>query len=127
MTGSCPKQHPVDNPIEVPFAELVGWLRGNLGDRLVVYLAGWAKPSTITCWVDGESAPAEPVQARLRQAFDIAALLRERYDSATVERWFSAENPRLDGKSPAQVLREAGAKVNARAVREAAESFTAPG
>lgn len=74
-------------------------------------------------WAEGSAQPGEVDQERLRQAFHAAALLRERYDTSTVQSWFKGMNPSLNDEAPAQVLRERDPLAGARDVIAAAKSF----
>jgi hypothetical protein len=65
-------------------------LRDIIGVRLACYIGGVKSMRSVPSWADATSAPGERDQERLRYAFHAAALLRERYDTTTVQSWFKA-------------------------------------
>lgn len=60
---------------------------------------------------------------RLRTAYFVAALLREREGAATVQSWFKGMNPQLDDQAPALLLREQPITIAGPAVMAAARAF----
>lgn len=74
-------------------------------------------------WAEGSGRPGEVDQERLRQAYHAAFLLRERYDTTTIQSWFKGMNPSLNDDAPARVLREGDPLIVAGAVIAAAKSF----
>lgn len=109
--------------IRLPFAELIVQLREMIGVRLVAYIGGVEAARSVTSWADGAGEPGEVDRERLRHAFYAAALLRERYDTSTVQSWFTGMNPALNDQAPAQLLREGDPLKDAREVIAAAKSF----
>nr|WP_176705017.1 hypothetical protein [Arthrobacter sp.] len=84
-------------------------LRGILGARLVAYLGGVKETRAVTDWINGKHDPgSEAVKQRLRDAYQIAALLAEVEGNGVVQTWFMGMNPQLDDRSPARLLREGG-------------------
>jgi hypothetical protein len=112
-----------EDSIRLPFAEIVSQLREMIGVRLVAYIGGVKAARSVTAWAEGAGQPGEVDRERLRHAFYAAALLRERYDTSTVQSWFKGINPAMDDQAPAQVLREGDPLADARAVIAAAKSF----
>lgn len=112
-----------EDSIKLPFDELVSKLREMIGVRLVAYIGGVKSARSVSGWAEGTGRPGEMDRERLRHAFHAAALLRERYDTATVQSWFKGMNPVLNDQAPAQVLREGDPLVGAREVIAAAKSF----
>lgn len=112
-----------EESIGLPFDDLVTRLREILGVRLVGYIGGVKSARSVTSWADGQGAPGEKDQERLRHAYHAAALLRERYDAVTVQSWFKGINPSLGDQAPAQVLRDGEPLDVAREVLAAAKSF----
>ncbi|UAJ81758.1 hypothetical protein IT072_20630 (plasmid) [Leifsonia sp. ZF2019] len=125
--GTAPDQRPglraYEESIGLPFDDMVGRLREILGVRLVGYIGGVKSARSVSVWVDGQGAPGEKDQERLRHAFHAAALLRERYDAVTVQSWFKGMNPSLGDEAPARILREGEPMEVAREVLAAAKSF----
>lgn len=118
-----PGLHAYEESVRLAFPELVGRLREILGVRLVAYIGGVKSARSVSAWAAGDGAPGERDQDRLRHAFHVAALLRERYDAATVQSWFKGMNPSLGDEAPAQLLREGEPLDAARRVVAAAKSF----
>jgi hypothetical protein len=112
-----------EESIGLAFDDLVTRLRDILGVRLVGYIGGVKASRSVSSWADGQGAPGEKDQERLRHAYHAAALLRERYDAITVQSWFKGMNPSLGDEAPAQVLREGEPLEVARDVLAAAKSF----
>ncbi|MGM7667740.1 hypothetical protein [Microbacterium sp. A93] len=112
-----------EDSIRLPFPELVSKLREMLGVRLVAYIGGVKSARSVSAWADGAGQPSEVDRERLRHAFHAGALLRERYDTVTVQSWFKGMNPSLNDEAPAQVLREEEPLTGAREVVAAAKSF----
>ena len=110
--------------VELPLAELVERLRDLLGVRLVAYVGNVKNTRPVGEWAAGQRSPGTEDEARLRLAFQAARLMRERYDTATVQSWFMGSNPALDHESPARFIRETRAVDAAREVMAAASSFT---
>ena len=112
-----------EESIGLPFGELVTRLRDILGVRLVGYIGGVKSARSVSSWADGQGAPGEKDQERLRHAYHAAALLRERYDAVTVQSWFKGMNPALNDASPARVLREGDPNEVGPEVMAAAKAF----
>ncbi|WMY79987.1 hypothetical protein [Citricoccus sp. I39-566] len=84
-------------------------LRGILGARLVAYLGGVKETRAVTDWINGKREPgSEAVKQRLRDAYQIAALLAEVEANGVVQTWFMGMNPQLDDRAPARLLRDGG-------------------
>src|SRR5699024_9627376 len=87
-------------------AQIVEALRDLLGARLVAYLGGVQETRAVRQWADGERAPSAAVMQRLRTAYHVAGLLREKDSAAVVQAWFQGMNPQLEDVAPGRVLRE---------------------
>lgn len=112
-----------EDSVRLPFTELVSGLRETLGARLVAYIGGVKSARAVSTWAEGTGVPGELESQRLRHAFHVAALLRERYDATTVQSWFKGMNPSLDDDAPAHILREGNPLEGARDVIAVAKSF----
>lgn len=104
-------------------AEIVSGLREILGARLVAYLGHVTSTRPVGEWADGSRKPSAETIDRLRSAYFVAALLREREGAATVQSWFKGMNPQLDDQAPAMLLREQPLDTAGPAVLAAARSF----
>ncbi|MBC7462177.1 MAG: hypothetical protein H7287_12515 [Thermoleophilia bacterium] len=93
--------------IRLPFQEVAERLRGLLGNRLVAYIGGVKETRAVRQWADGERAPSEAVQQRLRHALMAASMISERDTASIVQSWFQGANPKLEFRAPARVLRDA--------------------
>ncbi|TIH30802.1 hypothetical protein [Subtercola vilae] len=112
-----------EDSVGLPFSDLVSRLREILGVRLVAYIGGVKSTRPVSEWAAGQAKPGEIERERLQHAFHAAALLRERYDAATVQSWFKGMNPSLDDASPAQLLATGDPLAVASDVLAAAKSF----
>ncbi|WP_343899685.1 hypothetical protein [Arthrobacter rhombi] len=109
-----------------PIAQVVGALREILGARLVAYVGGVKETRAVREWADGVREPqSEGVRLRLRDAYQVAALLSEREDPSVVQTWFMGMNPQLSDRSPARLLRDGDPEQSAAEVLAAARSFIA--
>ncbi|TFD50263.1 hypothetical protein E3T55_10180 [Cryobacterium frigoriphilum] len=108
-------------------AEIVQGLRETLGAKLVAYIGGVRETRAVREWADGERTPSTEVVQRLRTAFYVMALLRDREAPATVSSWFQGMNPELGDTAPARMLREQDIETAGPAVLAAARSFAAFG
>jgi hypothetical protein len=105
--------------------KVVEELRDILGARLVAYLGGVKETRAVTEWVKGTREPgSEAVKQRLRDAYQIAALLAEVEGKGVVQTWFMGMNPQLGDRAPARLLREGGPDT-ATEVLAAARAFIA--
>jgi hypothetical protein len=107
--------------------QLVSELREILGAKLVAYLGSVQETRAVRQWAEAERTPSAEVIARLRVAYRIAALLREKDSAAVVQAWFQGMNPRLDDVAPARLLREGDLDQAGPTVLAAARAFAAAG
>lgn len=110
--------------VELPLPELVERLRDLVGVRLVAYVGGVKNTRPVSDWASGHRSPGAEDEARLRLAFQAARLMRERYDTATIQSWLMGSNPALSYEAPARYVRENDPVDAAREVMAAASSFT---
>jgi hypothetical protein len=112
-----------EDSVRLTLPDLVTKLRDILGVRLVAYIGNVKSTQPVAAWASGQRSPGELDADRLRLAFQIAALLRERYSAATVQAWFKGMNPALGDTAPARILREGDPVDVGRDVLAAAKSF----
>ncbi|MFE4948675.1 hypothetical protein ACFQ9V_01055 [Leifsonia sp. NPDC056665] len=112
-----------EDSLRLPFDELTTRLRHSLGVRLVGLIGNVTTASEVSSWADGHSTPGDAVQERLRCAYQVTELLRDRYDAVTVQTWFKGRNASLDDVAPAQLLREGDPTEAGRKVLAAATDF----
>jgi len=74
---------------------------------------------TIQRWISGESTPGAEDERRLRNAYQVYALLSTVEGDHTIRAWFMGMNPQLEDDSPAEAL----AADQARNVMAAARAF----
>lgn len=110
--------------VELPLSELVERLRELVGVRLVAYVGNVKNTRPVSDWATGRRSPGSEDEARLRLAFQAARLMRERYDTATIQSWMMGSNPALGYEAPARYIRENRAIDVNREVMAAASSFT---
>lgn len=118
-----------EESVRLPTPELVERLRDLLGAKLVAYLGSVQETRAVRQWADSADArtPSTEVVNRLRMAYRIAALLREKDSAAVVQTWFQGMNPRLDDVAPARLLREGDLEQVGPEVLAAARAFAAAG
>lgn len=104
-------------------AEIASGLREILGARLVAYLGKVNSTRQVSEWAAGQTTLSADKLDRLRTAYFVAALLREREGPATVQSWFKGLNPQLDDQAPALLLREHPLATAGPAVVAAARAF----
>lgn len=116
-----------EDSVRLPAMELVGRLRDLLGAKLVAYLGSVKETRAVRQWADGEREPSAQTLTRLRMAYRVATLLREKDSAAVVQSWFQGMNPRLDDVAPARLLREGDLEQAGPSVLAAARAFAAAG
>lgn len=116
-----------DDSVRLPAADLVSALRELLGARLVAYIGSVKETRAVRQWAEGERTPSNEVLMRLRMAYRVAALLRQKDSAAVVQTWFQGMNPRLDDVSPARLLREGDLEQAGPEILDAARAFAAAG
>lgn len=112
-----------EDSVRLTLPEVVTKLREILGVRLVAYIGNVKSTQPVATWASGQRSPGEIDADRLRLAFQIAGLLRERYSATTVQSWFKGMNPALGDAAPARVLREGDPVDMGPDVLAAAKSF----
>ncbi|MGV0807922.1 hypothetical protein [Mycolicibacterium setense] len=106
--------------------EVVAYLLGRLGRTTVAYMAGSRSRAMPARWA---AAPGEPTHARpseektrrLTAAHAVFRLIEDSENDQVARNWLLSANPRLDGLTPAQLIRED----RIPAVFRAAEAFVA--
>ncbi|MFD1249594.1 hypothetical protein ACFQ3F_17475 [Nocardioides ginsengisoli] len=118
-----------EESVRLATPELVERLRDLLGAKLVAYLGSVGETRAVRQWADAHDGrtPSTEVVNRLRMAYRIAALLREKDSAAVVQAWFQGMNPRLDDVAPARLLREAELDEVGPQILAAARAFAAGG
>lgn len=116
-----------EESVRLEEAELVASLRDILGSKLVAYIGSVRETRAVRQWAEGSRTPSRDVLSRLRMAYRIAGLLRERDAAGVVQAWFQGMNPRLDDVAPARLLREGDLEQVGPVVLSAARAFAAAG
>ncbi|HEY5222338.1 MAG TPA: hypothetical protein VIJ18_04710 [Microbacteriaceae bacterium] len=116
-----------EDSVRSTLPEVVVKIREILGVRLVAYIGNVKSTQPVAAWATGQRSPGERDADRLRLAFQIAGLLRERYSAITVQSWFKGMNPALGDGAPARILREGDPVEVGPDVLAAAKSFTFTG
>ena len=99
-----------DDTARLDTHEVVAYLLARLGPTLTAYIAGSKSRAMPARWAapPGDSTHAEPSteKARRLKAAHIVFLLIENAENDQVARnWLLSANPRLDGATPAELLR----------------------
>src|SRR5689334_9976494 len=94
--GARPGLRAHELSVRLSFPEVVEGLREILGAKLTAYLGAVQETRAVAQWAEQTGrTPSEAIQLRLRAAYQIAALLRERESAQTVAAWFQGMNPEL--------------------------------
>ncbi|WP_104134547.1 MULTISPECIES: hypothetical protein [unclassified Cryobacterium] len=123
VTAQKPGLRAYEEAVRSTLPELVVKLRDILGVRLVAYIGNVKSTRPVTDWASGVRGPGATDADRLRLAFQIALLLRERNEAVTVQSWFKGMNPTLNDVSPARMLREGAPDEVGQEVMAAAKAF----
>ncbi len=105
-----------------PMPSVVRYLLDELGERLTAVIAGVRDAEVLRGWVDGDGALDAATAERLRAAFEVTQLLRQRSSSELVRLWFRGMNTELDDEAPALQIAK-----DPVGVRDAARFFLAHG
>jgi hypothetical protein len=106
-------------------SQMAASLQRMLGQRIVAQMAGVADPKAVGRWARGERLPRGDAERRLRDAYQIAALLTIADSEETARAWFIGMNPHFRNRAPFVVLSETPAQ--APAILEAAQAFVVNG
>jgi len=127
MTSSRPGLRAEEDSRTLAMRDVVDGLREVLGARLVAYLSGLSSTAELSQWTAGMAEPPAEVSRRLRCAFYVTGLLKEREGDVTIQSWFQGMNPLLEDEAPAMLLREAEIGDAIHMVTVAARHFAAEG
>lgn len=118
-----------EESVRLDAPELVANLREILGAKLVAYLGSVQETRAVRQWADSTDprTPSNDVLNRLRMAYRIASLLRDKDSAGVVQAWFQGMNPRLDDVAPARLLREGDLEQVGPNILAAARAFAAAG
>jgi hypothetical protein len=109
------------------FQNVAHELRELLGARLTAYIGGVSETRAVRQWAEGQRAPGELVQQRLRVALQVALVLTDVDGREVTQAWFQGLNPQLDDRSPARLLRDGEVDEAGPAVIAAARAFLVGG
>lgn len=101
---------------------IVRYLNDQLGTQATAYIAGLKDAKMIARWLEGTD-PRPLARHRLRYSYSAARMIREAYDTPTVEAWFFGSNSRLDDEAPAWLIRNAESVEDLRPIIPAAKAF----
>jgi hypothetical protein len=79
-----------------------------LGDELLAQLLGDVSPSSLRRYASGVRATPDEVAWRLHVLARVLASLLGSYNAFGIRRWFARPRTVLNGRTPAEVIREAG-------------------
>ena len=113
--------------MRAPFTDVAGELRELLGARLAAYLGGVSETRAVRQWAEGDRAPGEQTQQRLRVGLQVALMLNQSDGPEVTQAWFQGLNPQLDDRSPARLLREGDVDEVGPLVLAAARAFAVNG
>lgn len=110
--------------VRQPTHLLIRELNARLGTTLVAYLANVRSRQQPNRWASdpGEphhAKPGDEVRKRLQLAATVFTVIEENDDVTVARHWFIGANPRFNGRTPAERIRE----FDAAAVFSAAQAF----
>lgn len=113
-----------DDTARMDTHEVVAYLLARLGRTLTAYIAGSKSRTMPARWAapPGDSAHAEPSDEkarRLKAAHTVFRLIEDAENDQVARNWLLSANPRLDGVTPAELVRND----NIPAVYRAADAF----
>lgn len=103
-------------------AEMARFLQELVGQRMTALMVGISNPKAVGQWARGPREPQGDTIQHLRDAYQVAYLLRECVPPQVVQNWLMGMNPDLEDTAPAlhiadrpqDVLRAAKAFVTVR-------------
>jgi hypothetical protein len=113
-----------DDTARLDTHEVVAYLLARLGPTLTAYIAGSKSRAMPARWASppGDSAHAEPSiekTRRLKAAHTVFLLIEDAENDQVARNWLISANPRLDGVTPVELVRND----NIPAVFRAADAF----
>lgn len=106
-----------------PITGVVAELRELLTPKLVASIAGVGETRATRQWAEGQRAPHQETQTRLRTALQATLVISEAYDARTAQAWMQGIDPALGDRSPATVLRDSVDDADRQAVVVSAQRF----
>jgi hypothetical protein len=88
-----------------PIDLLAEWLEATLGLRLTAFAAN-AKQTEIREIAHGDCCPRDELERRLRNLYAVTRFLTVQDRPASAPEWLMAPNSELEGRAPADLLRE---------------------
>lgn len=98
-------------------------LHALIGRKLTAYIASIKDARAIDRWLHEQVRPQRDVEARLRLAYHIAAMLSEFDTPAVIQAWLLGLNPELDDAVPISLLRDGDMEIDGKKVLNAARAF----
>jgi hypothetical protein len=87
------------------------WLEVTLGTKLAAFAAGLTARDLVRI-AQREHEPEAEEELRLRNLFAVASYLAARDGAGSAHVWLTTRNPELEGRSPADLLREGSTPEN---------------
>lgn len=112
---------------QADFPAVVESLVALIGRKLTAYIASIKDARAIDRWLHEQVRPQRDVEARLRLAYHIAAMLSEFDTPAVIQAWLLGLNPELDDAVPISLLRDGDMEIDGKKVLNAARAFVAGG
>jgi len=108
------------------FPELVEKLVALIGKRFTAYIGSVSDARAVDRWIANRK-PQKDVEARLRLAYHVAAMISEHDGKRIVQSWIAGLNPELDDRVPLTLLREGDLEKVGPEILSAARAFVAGG
>lgn len=109
--------------VRMETSTLVAQLSEILGTKLVAFLGGVSETRAVREWAEGERAPREESEERLRFAFVVVKLIATEESPRVARTWLMGLNPLLEDQSAARLIRDGDLEKIRPNVLAAARSF----
>ncbi|MGV8913614.1 MAG: hypothetical protein ACOH14_13465 [Rhodoglobus sp.] len=117
-TGNKARTSAHSRSTQINIQDISETLADVLGRQLLGLIVN-KSPRSVLRWINSETQPTPDDERRLRNTYQVYALLSSEEGDHTIRAWFMGMNPQLEDNSPAEAL----AEDRARDVMVAARAF----
>lgn len=116
--GQTARTRAHNNSVQIAAQDITSELVRVLGKHLLAVIVDKSDRSVVR-WAAGTAKPSAQDERRLRDAYQVYALLSQVEGDHTIRAWFMGMNPQLEDEAPAEAL----AEDRSREVMAAARAF----
>ena len=116
--GQTARTRAHNNSVQIAAQDITSELVRVLGKHLLAVIVDKSDRSVVR-WAAGRVKPSAQDERRLRDAYQVYALLSQVEGDHTIRAWFMGMNPQLEDEAPAEALAEG----RSREVMAAARAF----